>query len=253
MLTASSELRDYGIEVGNGEAIADTLVYERPCYVFQAQRMKACTLGAFTYINGQGKDSFYDCRIGRFCSIAEGVVAGAYEHPMQWLSSHPFLFTGPEREGIFYGFAEYARLATDRSRVAEINPAQTILGHDVWVGAGAFIKRGVTIGDGAIVAANSVVTRDVPPYAIVGGVPAKILRYRFPETTVERLLQLKWWNYDLAPIKDVIDLRDIDRALDGLEPMIAAGTLARLQPSCHRLTRREVGFLLEAVPSPFQE
>ena len=72
------------------------------------------------------------------------------------------------------------------------------IGNDVWIGRGAFIKGGVTIGDGAVIAAHAVVTKDVPPYAIVCGVPAKIIKYRFDCETIKELLDLKWWNYDLA-------------------------------------------------------
>ncbi|MBS7669878.1 CatB-related O-acetyltransferase [Croceicoccus sp. 1NDH52] len=76
-----------------------------------------------------------------------------------------------------------------------------VIGNDVWIGEGAFISLGVKIGDGAVIAARAVVTRDVPPFAIVGGTPAKVLRYRFPPETIALLLKSEWWRYDLRSLK----------------------------------------------------
>ena len=90
------------------------------------------------------------------------------------------------------------------------------IGNDVWIGDGAFIKNGVTIGDGAIIGARAVVTKDIPPYAIVVGVPAKILKYRFSEQIIDRLLNTKWWNLDDSIIKK-LPYYDIDKCLKILE------------------------------------
>lgn len=81
------------------------------------------------------------------------------------------------------------------------NYQPVIIGNDVWIGEGvSFVSTGITVGDGAVVAANATVTKDVPPYAIVGGVPARVIKYRFPEKVIEKLVQLKWWQYSIAEI-----------------------------------------------------
>lgn len=124
--------------------------------------------------------------IGRFCSIACGAkfLFTSANHVMRSLSTYPF--------PIF--FEEWG---LDRTRVADAwdNKGDIVVGSDVWIGYEAVILSGVTIGDGAIIGARAVVTRDVPPYAIVGGVPARLIRKRFDDKTIETLLRLKWWNW----------------------------------------------------------
>ena len=124
-------------------------------------------------------------RIGAFCSIADDVsiFVGAHgRHTVDYVSTYPM--------GMVYGRADQ-RLP---SRMTAGDLGVTI-GNDVWIGRGAMIMAGVTIGDGAVVAARAVVNKDVAPYAIVGGVPAKLIRHRFDEATVRRLLELQWWNW----------------------------------------------------------
>ena len=124
--------------------------------------------------------------IGRFCSIACGAkfLFTSANHAMRSLSTYPF--------PIF--FEEWG---LDRTRVADAwdNKGDIVVGSDVWIGHEAVVLSGVTIGDGAIIGARAVVTRDVPPYAIVGGVPARLIRKRFDDKTIETLLRLKWWNW----------------------------------------------------------
>jgi acetyltransferase-like isoleucine patch superfamily enzyme len=238
----TQDLAAYGLETLGARCIADTLVFERPAYLLAPQRIKGCSIGAFSYINGQNKTSLYECNVGRFCSIAEGAVIGPAEHPISWLSSHVFLMTGPDKEKMFYRFPEYTRLATEKSSVDEINPPVTWLGNDVWIGCNVFVKRGVRIGDGAIIAANSVVTKDVPPYVIVGGNPGRLIRHRFDEHTIERLLALQWWRYDLAPHKHDIAFRQIELALDQLEDMAANGKLEELKPLRYSVAPMATGY-----------
>lgn len=136
------------------------------------------TIGAHTYIRSDAVLSVVS-QIGRFCSVGSGCTIGQEKqtHPLDWVSTHPFAYESGDL-------------------VYEPKHSFTIVGHDVWIGHNATILEGVTIGTGAIVATRAVVTKDVPPYAIVGGNPAKVIRYRHDESTIQRLLDSKWWNFD---------------------------------------------------------
>lgn len=130
--------------------------------------------------------------IGKFCSIACGAkfLFNSANHALHSLSTYPF--------PIFY---EEWGLQGANVASAWDNKGDIVLGNDVWVGFEAVILAGVTIGDGAIIGTRAVVTKDVPPYTIVGGVPAKPLRRRFDDKTVERLLTLRWWDWEEEKIK----------------------------------------------------
>lgn len=124
--------------------------------------------------------------IGKFCSIACGAkfLFNSANHTMRSLSTYPFPLFFEEWE-------------LDKKNVADSwdNKGDIIIGSDVWIGYEAVILAGVTVGDGAIIGARAVVTKDVPPYTIVGGIPAKAIRKRFSEETVARLMKLKWWDW----------------------------------------------------------
>jgi len=146
-------------------------------------------LGDYLYISGPG--SYVEAaKIGKYCSIARNVTIGVSDHNYSVVSSHPFLF--------------------DKSYKLNKNPplekakTRPIIGNDVWIGMGSFVLRGVNIGDGAIVAANSVVTKDVEPYSIVAGSPARHLKYRFSPSDVRNLLEIKWWDWSEDKIKKEI-------------------------------------------------
>ena len=135
-------------------------------------------------------------RAGAYCSIAVDAKVMGTTHPLDRVSTHPLSY------GDYYAaLAKELGLGDYRVHVPHPQPKQSVeVGNDVWIGAGAVISRGVKIGPGAVIAANAVVTKDVPPYAIVGGVPAKIIRYRFPAEMVAMLLASRWWEYDLASL-----------------------------------------------------
>jgi acetyltransferase-like isoleucine patch superfamily enzyme len=132
------------------------------------------------------------CDIGKFCCIGPGNFLGLWEHNM-WVTTHTFPLT--EVSGEFVkGFKDFEK---DHIRVA--------IGNDVWTGAGAIIRKGVTVGDGAIIGAGALVTRDVPPYAIVIGQPARVLRFRFSPEEIKYLLKIKWWDFDRKLIQEMTD------------------------------------------------
>lgn len=122
-------------------------------------------------------------QIGAFTSIADGVTISLGNHPTHLVSTHP----------AFY-LSEFGLSAKNTPDIAAKNE-KIIIGHDVWIGRDVTLLTGVTIGTGAVIAAGAVVTKDVPPYAIVGGVPARVIRYRFDEETIQRLLESRWWSW----------------------------------------------------------
>lgn len=145
--------------------------------------------------------------IGRFCSIACGAkfIFNSANHTLSSLSNYPF--------PIF--FEEWDLDVKDIAKAWD-NKGDIVVGNDVWIGYEAVILAGVTIGDGAVVGARAVVAKDVPPYTIVGGVPAKPIRKRFPQSTIERLLKAKWWDWSQERIaRHLSDLRSghIERLL----------------------------------------
>ena len=130
-------------------------------------------------------------KIGKFCSIANGCYIGLWEHNTD-VSTHSFYLY--EHSGHFVkGYKNYKK-----------DNIGTIIGHDVWIGANAVVMKGVTIGSGAIIGASAVVTKDVPPYAIVVGNPAKIIKYRYSKKDIKWLLELQWWNFSRKRLKQLI-------------------------------------------------
>ena len=131
--------------------------------------------------------------IGKFCSIAcrAKFLFNSANHTLSSLSTYPF--------PIF--FDEWGLEKSDVAAASD-RKGDIVIGNDVWIGYEAVILAGVTIGDGAVIGARAVVTKDVPPYAIVGGVPARVIRSRFPEETVKALLRLKWWDWPAERIQE---------------------------------------------------
>lgn len=180
-------------------------------------------IGAFCNLSG---GTINNVRFGRYCSIAAGVVIGMHEHPTDWLTT--------SRAAYFPQVNGWRELVAPQ-RTEEIRQGLrpfkgscpiTEIGDDVWIGQGAFIKSGVRIGTGSIIGARAVVLRDVPPYSIVVGTPGRVVRLRFPEPAVERLLAVQWWRYSIFDLFSA-PMDNIDATLDRIEDMIAGG---RIQP-----------------------
>lgn len=206
------------------------LLAESPSAGFKAMFKGRCAIGAFSYV-GAGS-AMTNADIGRYCSIAPNVVIGPASHPTDRFTSH---LIGFRNRGPFGGSAEFQRVA--RGPALDGNTARTRIGNDVWIGEGAVLRRGVQVGDGAIIGAGSVVVRDVAPYAIVGGVPARLIRSRFDPETTARFLALRWWDVSL----DIPELGEAEYAdpllfLDRMEALKDAGRLAPLRPGRFRLT-----------------
>lgn len=135
-------------------------------------------------------DMIFHAEIGKFTSISYGVTIGPPEHNYHRLSTHPMIYDK------FYGmFEENADIRNEKFE------KPITIGNDVWIGCNATILRGVKIGDGAVVGANSMVNKDVPPYAIVAGCPARIIKYRFDKVVISELLKLQWWSWDIDKIR----------------------------------------------------
>jgi len=143
------------------------------------------TLGDFSYVAQNSR--LANVVVGKFSSIGPDVLMGLGVHPSDvFVSTHPVFFSPNNHSGLSF------------TKTALLEEYKTInVGNDVWIGARAIVLDGVSVGDGAIVGAGAVVTKDVPPYAVVGGVPARILKYRFEPAEIEYLLQSQWWNHDI--------------------------------------------------------
>lgn len=157
--------------------------------IYKFARVRDARFGSYTYVGRESQ--VYSANVGSFTSIGPQVLIGLGEHPSkQFVSTHP----------IFYSMRGQSNPVIVEKELFDEFPT-TEIGNDVWIGARAVVKTGVKIGDGAIVAAGSVVTKDVEPYTIVGGVPAKLIRYRFDDETIELLMKSRWWEKDIEWLK----------------------------------------------------
>lgn len=161
-----------------GKSILNSKI-DKTAKIYSGTEFYNSCIGRYSYV---GYDcEIHNCEIGAFCSIANGLIVGGAEHPMDWLSTSP----------VFHNVGGGTGKHLSHLPVPDVK--RTTIGNDVWIGSRVIIMQGLNIGTGAIIGAGSVVTKDVPDYAVVAGVPAKVIKYRFDENTIERLLKSEWW------------------------------------------------------------
>lgn len=190
-------------KIVRGRSIKNSVIDET-AKIYSGTEFYNSTIGKHSYI---GYDSeVHNCEIGAFCSIANHFIVGGAEHPLSWVS------TSPAFQGIKGGASE--RLASKPLPEEKM----TVIGNDVWIGSRVIIKQGLKIGTGAVIGAGSIVTKDVPDYAIIAGCPAKIIKYRFDENTIKRLLASKWWSLPEKKIREFANcINDVESFLKCVE------------------------------------
>jgi acetyltransferase-like isoleucine patch superfamily enzyme len=168
--------------------------------VFTSPYRTTGLVGAFTYFNGPAEiielNEGSQVYVGKYCSIAKGLklILGNY-HRADWVSTFPFHQVHPDSFPSVSGATGHPKTNGD-----------IVIGNDVWIGDSATIMSGVTVGDGAVIAANSHVVRNVEPYSIVGGNPAKQIKFRFSPRQIEDLLELRWWDMSIAEVDSLTPL-----------------------------------------------
>ena len=168
--------------ITNNSSIDETAKIYGPCYISDAN------IGRYTYVSPEA--SISKTEIGQFCSIGPNLLCGYGIHPVDGVSTHPMFYSTLKQNG------------TTLSSTDKIEERKVIkIGNDVFIGANVTIMDGVEIGDGAVIGAGAVVIKDIPAYAIVGGVPSRLIKFRFDDQTIVRLLNLKWWHFNDEELK----------------------------------------------------
>jgi acetyltransferase-like isoleucine patch superfamily enzyme len=165
----------------HGKAIIDSTIH-KTSKIEAGSEIVNCLFGKYSFCGYNCE--IVNCEIGAYCSISNTVIIGGGMHPMDWVGMSPVFYKG--RDSVKTKFSGHERP----------KPRKTIIGNDVWIGHSVIIKQGITIGDGAVIGMGSIVTKDVAPYSIVAGSPAKEIRKRFAPEIIDKLQKIKWWEFD---------------------------------------------------------
>lgn len=174
-------------------------ICEKPYYLGKNSNFINCKIGKYTYFGNN--NSIANAEIGSFCSIASFVCIGGDSHPIDYLSTSIVFY---KKNNVFRKYLGSS--ISNYSFSKEAKPV--VIGHDVWIGEKAFIKGGICIGTGAVIGAGAVVTHDVLPYEVVAGVPARHIKFRFNQETINKLLKSEWWKLDDKSLKKIMSSRD---------------------------------------------
>lgn len=187
--------RMYDVRFGKGASAFNT-VFEGKNLVNNNTSVADSFLGYATYVAGNSK--LKKIKTGRYCSIGRNVETGFGVHPVNFVSTHPCFYSLEKQAGFKY---VNKQLFDEHKFTDSSNKYFVEIGNDVWIGNDVRIMDGIKIGDGAIVAMGAVVTKDVEPYSIVGGIPARLIKKRFNDEQISRLLEINWWKLDEQTLK----------------------------------------------------
>ncbi len=222
-------LARFGVTASPSSMLNGTVRFERKVVLFNNVAVRDCSFGSYSYVAPYGHLLFAD--VGRYCSIGNNVAVGGSDHPMEHLSTSPAFY-----DRVFGGQAWTPQPYDNRGD-------RVVIGSDVWLAAHCRVLPGVTVGDGAVVGMGAVVAKDVPPFAVVVGNPARIIRQRVSDALQERLTALAWWDYDWpgAPAAAGLDWRQPAQTVSRMEELVAAGAIERLGPAVVQVQERPAG------------
>jgi acetyltransferase-like isoleucine patch superfamily enzyme len=200
------------VDFGQNSMVRDDCEFEKGVYIGYGTGLSNCKMGRYSYIAANGK--IHNSVIGAFCSLGPELFVGLGIHPLDYVSTYPGIYA-PQQTGCRTSFTNIKYQPFE-----EFLPV--IIGSDVWIGARVTIRDGVRVGHGAVIGAGAMVAADVEPYSIVGGVPARLIRKRFSDDIITRLLALRWWEKPLEWIdRHAIEFADPQSFLDQVAVEVA--------------------------------